>query len=316
MRSLVLVATLAFYGLCTSSAVSAEGAVSTDAPNIVAVIAVLNTTTTRPTTAKPNTTTTRRPTTAHVTNMTTTNHTTTMHAVTNTTTTNHTTTAHVTNTTTTNHTTTMHAVTTVLPTLSPNFSLPITGNYSVSTKNTICIKAAIGIQLIVKQKAKDMYFNIPPKETVTSGECGNVASWINLKFNSGFVNFTFVKDGNQYYINEISVALHSVNNLDGSYASTVKNMKLFKTTLGHAYKCKSRQVVAFPTDSLQIVVVDTLLQAFGVPGGKFGKVEECFMDYKIIVPIIFGVALFVLIIIIIILCLIYRHRRVAGYQRI
>ncbi|XP_067851323.1 lysosome-associated membrane glycoprotein 3-like isoform X2 [Heptranchias perlo] len=347
MRNLVLVAALALYGLYTSYAVSAEGVASADAPNLVAMIAttttrptttahVTATTTTRPTTTahvtattttRPTTTatTTTRPTTtattatrptttAHVTNLTTTRPTTTAH-VTNLTTTRPTT-AHVTNMTTTNHTTTMHTLTTVLPTLSPNCSLPKTGHYNVSIKNTTCIKAAIGIQLIIKQNGKDMYFNVPLAETVASGKCGNVASWIILKFNSGFVNFTFVKDGNQYYISEISVALRSMNNLGSYYHGMVKNVKLFTTTLGHAYRCKSKQVVALSPNSLQILIVDTQLQAFDIPGGKFGKVEDCYMDHRFIVPIIFGVALFVLIIIVIIVYLACRHRRAMGYQRI
>ncbi|XP_078420076.1 uncharacterized protein LOC144693851 isoform X2 [Cetorhinus maximus] len=224
-------------------------------------------------------------------------------------------TPHATNAT-TNYTTTIHALTTLLPTLVPIFSLPETGHYIVSIKNTTCIKATIGIQLIVKQKAKDLYFNIPPAKTVTSGKCGNIASWIILKFNSGFVNFTFVKDVKQYYISEISVALDATNNLGTSYHGNVNHMKLFKTTVGCSYKCKSKQYVAFSTDSLQILTVNTQLQAFDIPGGKFGKVEECFLDSRFIVPIIFGISLFVLIIVVIIVYLVCRRRRLEGYQRI
>ncbi|XP_041038789.1 lysosome-associated membrane glycoprotein 3 [Carcharodon carcharias] len=218
--------------------------------------------------------------------------------------------------TTAHSTTTIHALTTTLPTLVPNFSLPETGHYIVSIKNATCIKATIGIQLIVKQKAKDLYFNIPPAKTVTSGKCGNIASWIILKFNSGFVNFTFVKDVKQYYISEISVALDATNNLGTSYHGIVKHMKLFKTTVGYSYLCKSKQVVAFSTDSLQILTVNAQLQAFDIPGGKFGKVEECFLDSRFIVPIAFGVSLFVLIMVVIIVYLACRRRRLEGYQRI
>ncbi|XP_078063167.1 lysosome-associated membrane glycoprotein 3 [Mustelus asterias] len=264
------------------------------------------------------TNTTKPTTTAHVTNATahvtnTTKPTTTAH-VTNTT-------AHVTNTTThvtntTKPTTTAHASTTVLPTMTPNFSLPETGYYNVSLKNAVCIKAAIGIQLIVKQKAKDLYFNIPPTKTAASGKCGNAASWIILKFNYGFVNFTFVKDGKQYYIREISVALNVLNNLGTSYHGTVNHMKLFPTKIGHSYKCISKQIVVFATDSLQILMVNTQLQAFDIPDGKFGEVNKCSLDSRFIMPILFGVSLFVLIAAVIIVYLICRHRRSVGYQRI
>ncbi|XP_067898434.1 lysosome-associated membrane glycoprotein 3-like isoform X2 [Heterodontus francisci] len=308
MKSLVLVVTLVLCGLHASAA-------SPDVPNLVVMMVKPNITTMHPTkTAHVTNTTTTNHTTAHVTNTTTPHPTKTAH-VTNATTTNHTT-AHVTNTTTTNHTTTMHALTTLLPTLSPNFSMPETGQYNVSIKNTMCIKAAIGLQFIVKQKANDLYFNIPPAKTVASGKCGNTTSWIRLKFNSGFVNFTFVQDGKQYYISEISVALQSMTNLDKSYHGRVTNMQLFKTTLGHSYTCKRQQVVAFSTDSLQLLTVNTQLQAFGIPGGKFGQEEECFSNYRYIVPIIFGVGLFLLIICTIIVYLVCRHRRIAGYQRI
>ncbi|XP_048460697.1 lysosome-associated membrane glycoprotein 3 isoform X2 [Rhincodon typus] len=224
-------------------------------------------------------------------------------------------TMHVTNTTAQTLSTT-HVLTTVPPTLTPSFSLPETGQYNVSIKNVICIKARLGIQLIVKENAEDLYFNIPPAKTVASGKCGNIASWIILKFNLGFVNFTFMKDGKHYYISEISVDLNTMKNLEKSYSGTMKNVKLFQTTLGHSYKCKSRQIVDISPNSLWILLVDTQLQAFDVTGGNFGEVEECFLDYRIIVPICFGVSLFVLIIIIIIMYLYYRRQRFAGYQRI
>ncbi|XP_048397637.1 lysosome-associated membrane glycoprotein 3 isoform X2 [Stegostoma tigrinum] len=211
---------------------------------------------------------------------------------------------------------TTHVLTTVPPTLTPNFSLPETGQYNVSIKNVICIKARLGIQLFVKENAEDLHFNVPPAKTVVSGKCGNTASWIILKFNLGFVNFTFVKDGEHYYVSEISVALNTMKNLEKSYSGAMKNVKLFKTTLGHSYKCKSQQFLPISPNSLWILLVDTQLQAFDVTGGNFGKMEECFLDYRIIVPIFFGVSVFVLIIVIIIVYLYYRHRRFAGYQRI
>ncbi|XP_038672101.1 lysosome-associated membrane glycoprotein 3-like isoform X2 [Scyliorhinus canicula] len=312
MSILVLLASaFVFCGFHLSSAVLTEGAASSDVPNLVAVSAKPTTTTPHPTTTTtphPTTTTTPHPTTtAHVTN--TTKHVTTAH-VTNATT------VHVTNTTTAQNTTTAHATTTVLPTLTPHFSLPNTGQYNVSLKNVTCIKVTIGVQLSVKQKAKDLYFNIPPDETRVSGKCGDGASWIIFKFNSGFVNFTFVKDGKQYYVSEMSVALNAMNNLGTSYRGTVNHMKLFRTTLGYSYKCNSEQIVSFSTDSLHILIVNTQLQAFGVPGGKFGPVQKCALDSKFIVPILFGISVFILIVAVIVVYLICRRRRFVGYQRI
>ncbi|XP_072330321.1 lysosome-associated membrane glycoprotein 3 isoform X2 [Scyliorhinus torazame] len=316
MRSLMLLAAaFVFCGFHLSSAVLTGGAASSDVPNLVAVSAKPNTTTPHPTTTAHVTNTTKHVTTAHVTNTTTAQNTTTVY-VTNTTTAQNTTTAYVTNTTTAQNTTTAHATRTVLPTLTPHFSLPNTGQYNVSLKNATCIKATIGIQLFVKQKAKDLYFNIPPDKTSVSGKCGDGASWIIFKFNSGFVNFTFVKDGKQYYVWEMSVALNAMNNLGTSYHGTVNHMKLFRTTLGYSYKCNSKQIVSFSTDSLHILIVNTQLQAFGVPGGKFGREQKCALDSKFIVPILFGISVFILIVAVIVVYLICRHRRFVGYQRI
>ncbi|XP_078266328.1 lysosome-associated membrane glycoprotein 3 isoform X2 [Rhinoraja longicauda] len=347
MQNLILVAALGLSGLFISGAVpSAENAAATNPLAHVAnttkhhTAHVTSTTTARHTTHATNTTK-HRTTPAHVTNMTTANHTTPAHVtnmttanhttpahVTNTTTANHTTPAHVTNTTTANYTTPVHVTNTttanytttmhptVLPTLSPNSSLPLTGNYNVTSKNATCIKLASGIQLIVIAKPKNMYFNILPEETVTSGNCGSVVPWINLNFHAGFLNFTFGQDGNHYYISEISTVLHSTNNLGNTYNGIVMNMKLFHTKLGHSYKCKSKQVVAFSTNTLQVLMINTQLQAFNIPGGTFGRAEECFLDYKYVLPVAFGVVLGLLIIIIIIVYLICRRRQAAGYQRI
>lgn len=339
MQNLVLIAALCLSGLFISCAVtSAENAAATTTPNTLEALNktslttpahvtkptkhhttpahVTNTTTVHNTTTAHVTNTTKHHTTPmHVTNTTAANHTTPMH-VTNTTVANHTTPAYVTNTTTANHTTTMHPLTTVLPTLSPNSSLPITGHYNVTTKNATCIKITSGIQLIVIAKPKNMYFNIPPVTTVSSGKCGNVAPWINLNFEGGFLYFTFGQDGNNYYISEISATLHSTNNLGNTYTGIIKNMKLFHTKLGHSYKCKSKQVVAFSTNTLQVLLIDTQLQAFNIPGGTFGKAEECFLDYRYVLPVAFGVVLAGVIILIIIVYLICRRRQAAGYQRI
>ncbi|XP_059800895.1 lysosome-associated membrane glycoprotein 3 isoform X2 [Hypanus sabinus] len=271
---------------------------SLTAANHTTIASVTNTTTAKHTTTVPvtNATSARHTTIASVTNTTFANHTTTV-PVTNATSANHTTIASVTNTTFANHTTTVpvtnatsanhttmapvtnttaakHNITstpTELPTLSPTVTFPVTGFYNVSLKNTLCIKMAIGIQLIVGTKSKNLYFNVPPSRTTVSGKCGNTTTWINLQFNYGFVNFTFRKDGKQYYISEIRVTLHSANNMDKTYHGIAKNMELFNAELGHSYKCKSKRVVHFSTDSLQILMVNTQVQAFNISGGTFGK---------------------------------------------
>ncbi|XP_043558276.1 lysosome-associated membrane glycoprotein 3 isoform X1 [Chiloscyllium plagiosum] len=295
MKCLVLIAVLVPLCLCASYAALEEDAALPYMPSTMTSIVKPNTTTSHPTTTTRVTNATAQ--TTRVTNVTAQ-------------------TTRVTNTTATNLSTT-HVLTTVPPTLTPNFSLPETGQYNVSIKNAICIKATLGIQLFVKEHTEDFYFNIPPAKTVASGKCGNLASWIILKFNSGFVNFTFVNDGKHYYVSEISVALNTMKNLEKNYLGTVKNIKLFKTTLGHSYKCKSKQVVDISANSLWILIVNTQLQAFDITGGKFGKVAKCEMDAESkLIPALVGIALTGLILTVIIIYTIDRRQKFQEYEAI
>uniref|UniRef100_A0A8C5SUA2 Lysosome-associated membrane glycoprotein 2-like luminal domain-containing protein n=1 Tax=Laticauda laticaudata TaxID=8630 RepID=A0A8C5SUA2_LATLA len=81
------------------------------------------------------------------------------------------------------------------PTLAPQPSPAVTGTYSVSNGTGDCIKALIGLTMIVTNtKTGDLeYFNIDPNATRTTGYCGYGQSMLNISFEGGFVHFIFTK---------------------------------------------------------------------------------------------------------------------------
>ncbi|XP_011510990.1 lysosome-associated membrane glycoprotein 3 isoform X3 [Homo sapiens] len=97
------------------------------------------------------------------------------------------------------------------PTLAPQPSSVKTGIYQVLNGSRLCIKAEMGIQLIVQDKesvfSPRRYFNIDPNATQASGNCGTRKSNLLLNFQGGFVNLTFTKDEESYYISEVGAYL-------------------------------------------------------------------------------------------------------------
>ncbi|NXY90828.1 LAMP3 protein, partial [Alcedo cyanopectus] len=84
---------------------------------------------------------------------------------------------------------------TARPTLAPQpYPIP-TGTYTVSNGTSTCIKAVMGLQLMVQNTRKKQmeYMVVNPNATETSGGCGMVQSELNITFSGGFINFTFGK---------------------------------------------------------------------------------------------------------------------------
>ncbi|ELK27455.1 Lysosome-associated membrane glycoprotein 3 [Myotis davidii] len=83
------------------------------------------------------------------------------------------------------------------PTLAPQPSPAKTGIYQVLNGSRLCIKAEMGIQLMVQDTesvfSPQRYFNIDPNATQASGNCGFRNSNLLLNFQGGFVNLTFTK---------------------------------------------------------------------------------------------------------------------------
>uniref|UniRef100_A0A8C3S341 Lysosome-associated membrane glycoprotein 3 n=1 Tax=Chelydra serpentina TaxID=8475 RepID=A0A8C3S341_CHESE len=204
---------------------------------------------------------------------------------------------------------------TVGPTLAPDPSSPITGAYNVSNGSVNCIKASMGLELIVQNSKtqKKGYFNIDPSITQPSGRCGNLQSNLNLTFNGGFISFTFVKKDRVYYIStiEASLKIPSV----GSWHN-VTSKQLFTATMGNSFKCLSKQMVNL-ADNFQLLTANTQLQAFAIVGNQFGKEEECSLDRnRRTIPIALGLSTLGLFVIVLALGLISRRKPNRGYERI
>ncbi|KAM6443925.1 LOW QUALITY PROTEIN: lysosome-associated membrane glycoprotein 3 [Liasis olivaceus] len=201
------------------------------------------------------------------------------------------------------------------PTLAFQPSPAITGAYSVSNGTTDCVKALIGLTMIVTNtKTDDLeYFNIVPNATHTTGHCGYGQSMLNISFEGGFIHFIFTKKGEIYYISTIEASLTVLS--QGSVYNGIKNNQLFSTAVGKSFKCLSKQMIGLAND-LQLQIANSQLQAFDIVDNQFGKEEECFLDRKKrLNPAATGFGLTGLIIILV-CCVICKTKRHSGYSHI
>ncbi|NWS83291.1 LAMP3 protein, partial [Toxostoma redivivum] len=93
------------------------------------------------------------------------------------------------------HTAPTSPASTVRPPPAPQPSAIPTGTYTLSDGNRTCVKAVMGLQLMVRNTQQEQmeYVTVNPNATEISGSCGMVQSQLNLTFSGGFVNITFVK---------------------------------------------------------------------------------------------------------------------------
>ncbi|XP_074154405.1 lysosome-associated membrane glycoprotein 3 isoform X2 [Sminthopsis crassicaudata] len=212
--------------------------------------------------------------------------------------------------------TTSSTKTTVRPTLAPQPSAPQTGNYLVYNGSRACLRAEMGVQLLIQDKktyfTSQMYFNLDPNGTQASGHCGPQRSNLLLTFPGGFVNLTFAKVKQSYHLEtvEASLTVSSMNN----YSGLKDGLTMFETKAGYSFKCVSEQSVNL-SSSLQLHTTDVHLQAFDFDGEHFGNVNECTSDYAIMVPVIVLIVI-PLCIVILVFCGIRLRKKSMGYQRI
>ncbi|XP_062987507.1 lysosome-associated membrane glycoprotein 3 [Elgaria multicarinata webbii] len=202
------------------------------------------------------------------------------------------------------------------PTLQPKPSPAATGAYNVSNGTAECIKALIGLTMIVKKRNTSNleYFNIDPNTTHTTGMCGIQLSTLNISFHGGFMRFTFTKNGEVYYVSVIEANFTVPS--EGSLYSGIKAGKLFSAPVGKCFKCFSVQTVDM-ANNFQLLVVNSQLQAFDIVGNQFGKEEECALDRnKKVIPVTLGLSLAGLFVIVLVTCVIYRRKPNRGYDRI
>ncbi|XP_069328971.1 lysosome-associated membrane glycoprotein 3 [Eulemur rufifrons] len=174
------------------------------------------------------------------------------------------------------------------PTLAPQPSSAKTGTYQVLNGSRLCIKAEMGIELIVQDKesvfSPQRYFNIEPNATQASGNCGSQKSNLLLNFRGGFVNLTFTKDEKSYYISEVGAYL-TVSTAETAYQGLKGALVLFETVVGHSFRCVSEQSLQLSAQ-LQLKTMNVQLQAFDFEDDHFGNVDECSSDYTIVLPVI------------------------------
>ncbi|KAL8188080.1 UNVERIFIED_CONTAM: hypothetical protein K2H54_061099 [Gekko kuhli] len=214
-----------------------------------------------------------------------------------------------------------HQETTVHPQLSSTGHAKVTtpaatGVYSVANGTEDCIKASLGLTIIVQNSKtqKDEYLNIDPNATKTLGSCGIWQSTLNITFRGGFIRFTFAKTADVYYVYVIEASLRVPS--EGSLYYGIKTVRLFSTPIGSSFKCLSKQTVEVDVN-FQLVAVDTQLQAFDIVGNQFGKEEECAVDRnKRLIPAMVGLSLAGLLVIVIATCAIYNRKSNRGYERI
>lgn len=202
------------------------------------------------------------------------------------------------------------------PTLAPQPSPAVTGTYSVSNGTTDCIKALVGLTMIVTNtKTGDLeYFNIDPNVTHTTGYCGSGQAMLNISFEGGFVHFIFTKKEKLYYISMIEASLTVLS--QGFMYNGIKNDQLFSTAVGNSFKCLSKQTVGLASN-FQLQAANSQLQAFDIVNNQFGKEQECTLDRnKKLIPATIGFSLSGLVIIILFSCVLYRRKAHTGYSRI
>ncbi|XP_038600735.1 lysosome-associated membrane glycoprotein 3 [Tachyglossus aculeatus] len=200
------------------------------------------------------------------------------------------------------------------PTLAPRPSSPTVGTYRVSNGSRMCVKAVMGIQLIVQDQQKG-YFNIDPNATKATGDCGTCKVNLLLTFSSGFVNFNFTKDGGSYYISSIEARL-TVSSPRMDHHGVKKDVQWFKTLVGHSFQCLSTQSVQLGND-LQLQTVNVQLQAFDITRDQFGNADECFSDRnRRAIPVAVSLSITGLFVVLLVTCLVTRKSPARGYERI
>ncbi|XP_022426974.1 lysosome-associated membrane glycoprotein 3 isoform X1 [Delphinapterus leucas] len=204
------------------------------------------------------------------------------------------------------------------PTLAPQPSSAKTGIYQVLNGSKLCIKAEMGIELTVQDTesvfSPQKYFNIDPNATQSSGNCGFRKSNLLLNFQGGFVNLTFTKDENSYYISEVEAYL-TISNPEKVYQGMKSAMVMFETVAGHSFKCVSEQSIQLSTH-LQLKTMNIQLQAFDFEGNHFGNADECFSDRnRREIPVAVGLSIAGLLGVLLTACLVTRKRPRRGYER-
>ncbi|KAJ7319768.1 hypothetical protein JRQ81_019279 [Phrynocephalus forsythii] len=219
--------------------------------------------------------------------------------------------------------TTTHIPATTSQAPSPAKKDPDVGHYNVSGAHGICLLAAMGLQVNVTYSTKNesitsQVFNFPQNGSY-SGSCDNDTVTLNLVSGSTTLRFQFVQNAStdKYFLQGLGVNISLPSEAKGNRIAADNNtLSALKATVGKSYRCVAEESV-WISGNASVNLFNVQVQAFKIPGGKFGSVEECQMDENnMLIPIIVGAALAGLVLIVLIAYLIGRKRSHAGYQTI
>ncbi|XP_027014543.1 lysosome-associated membrane glycoprotein 3 [Tachysurus fulvidraco] len=206
------------------------------------------------------------------------------------------------------------------PSLQPKESTPPIETYIMRKGGQVCAMARLGVEFVVKEKEKTLYFNIEPKFTRTTGYCADQKAILSLEFDGGNLEFTFIKNGDLSYVSRLRAVLEPEpfckQCKSQSYPGILDHEKLFKTTKGKSFKCQSKTSLKM-AENLTIKLIPLQIQAFDLPMNNFGKETECWADYtKRIMPIVVGAVVAGIILIAILVYVLKRERRGHGYDQL
>ncbi|XP_061681304.1 lysosome-associated membrane glycoprotein 3 isoform X2 [Syngnathoides biaculeatus] len=208
------------------------------------------------------------------------------------------------------------------PVLQPTEVLPLIGTYTMkNTEGEVCIKASLGAQYIVIIQKKRWFFNLDPLKVLASGSCHRDLAVLSLTIpnNGASLQFTFKKENNHYYVTRLLASLIPqpvcLGCANKTYSGLVSRSKLFAASYGRSFTCKSANVV-LTSSEMSINMVPVHMQAFGVPNGQYGEVEECLADFiKRTVPVIVLAIGVGLLMIAVVTLLLLKEHRMHGYER-
>ncbi|KAG1941980.1 lysosome-associated membrane glycoprotein 3 [Pimephales promelas] len=207
------------------------------------------------------------------------------------------------------------------PVLQPKETAPPQSTYTLKNlKGQVCVRARLGGEYVVRENKKKYYFNLDPGSTQASGYCLNQKSVLSLSFAGGNLEFTFIKEGNVFYVKKITGLLMPVptckNCQNKTYIGIVDHEKLFLAKNGLSFQCKSETTLIL-SSNLRLKLVPLQIQAFDLASGAFGKEVECWADYnKRVIPIILGGVAAAICLIAILTYVLVRERRGQGYEQL
>ncbi|XP_019741090.1 lysosome-associated membrane glycoprotein 3 isoform X2 [Hippocampus comes] len=209
------------------------------------------------------------------------------------------------------------------PVLRPLDVLPLIGTYNVTNpRGELCVKATLGAQYIVIIKKKSWFFNLDPLKVHVSGSCHRESAVLSLTLpdHAASLQFTFKKENNLFYVTKLTASLSPLPVCLGcaneTYLGLVSPGKLFAASYGRSFRCKSTNVLQTSSE-MSIKLVFLQMQAFGVPGGHYGEVDECLADYnQRIIPIILWAVAVGLLMIGVLTFLLLKENRTRGYERL